>query len=478
MGVTQFQRGDAPKYRVLPHNNDAEQGLLAALMIDPRVMDRVGEIVTEDDFFMPAHVRIFKAIRIMIEGGGSPSPVTLKNQFEYDDDLRAVGGAAYLADLCASIVSAINAESYARTVRDLAVRRRLITIAEETVEDGYDFSPEARVESVLEAAEEKLFALGETGQTSAPVMLSTAVGDTMCLIESLQRGDKTGIRSGIGGLDDINSGFWPGHLIVLAGRPSMGKTALAMSIAHNMAADQRKILFFSMEMSRDELIQRLIARHTGIPSGMQMRKGALTPEHWKALTQASGRLSRLPLSIDDAAGLNVHQIRTRARRYKRQNGLDAIFIDYLGLMAMASGYSGLVDQLGEATRALKVMAKDLGIPVILLHQINRGVEGKDDKRPSMADLRDSGKIEEHADVIMLLYRDEYYLENHAPKRSSNDSEERFDEKKRQHLAQIDKARGKADIIIDKFRNGRRGTVTVQFNPVKQWFYDHDMGELE
>lgn len=461
------------RYEILPHSMEAEQGLIGALMTDADAIDTARGLIGAEDFFFPAHRRMYEAICRLHEDGQAPTPLRMAPYFANDPDLKDLGGAAYLADAAACAISPEGAAGYAAIVREMALRRALAIAGEDAAAAARRFDAAFSAAAAIEQAEARLAALAEAQQAgqSGPLLLSASVDATLDMINQYQRGARTGIMSGLGVLDDLGGGFQPGQLVIVAGRPSMGKTALALSMAHNMAADDRAVLFFSLEMSRDEMIQRLLARHTGVAAGMQMRPGAMQREHWERVMQARKRLFGLKLAIDDSGGLAVAQIRARARRHQRQHGLDALWIDYLGLMGMDGAYKSLVDQLGEAARALKNLGKELGVPVFLLHQINRGVEGRDDKRPSMADIRDSGKIEEHADVIILLYRDEYYLETNPPKRGPKETDEKFAERQVWHQRRMDEARGKADLIVAKYRNARRETVTVGFNPPRQWFYD-------
>jgi replicative DNA helicase len=459
-----------------PHSNEAEQGLLGAMMMDNRQVHEIADFLKPEHFFFPVHGRIFTAVLELNSKGQQAGPVLLKKYFEKEEELEQVGGAEYLVELAANVVSFINCPDYARTIFDLHRRREIINACNETLSEARVFDIDAQAETVLNEAEERLYRIGELGSASGgPVDMAGTLQDTFKYIESAQRGEIRGVRSGIHAIDKNNNGYMAGHLVIIAARPSMGKTALALTLAHNAACAKTPSLFFSMEMTKEELAQRLLARYTGISSGQQGREGGLSEQHgdWRELTAAQQKLNGLPLFIDESSGLNVQQVRSRALRQKRRHGLGFIIIDYLGLMNLPEKYNSKVDQLGEVTRGLKVMARDLEVPVILLHQLNRSLEGREDKRPLLSDLRDSGNIEQDADVVQFIYRDEYYLEREEPKRREKDTEEKFAERVESWQRRLDEAKGRADIITAKWRQGKIGTVRVNFNPVRQVFFDEE-----
>ncbi len=477
---TNLALAEDPKPSSLPYNIEAEQGLLGMLLVDNRHFDQIGDWLLPAHFYEPAHQRIFEAISVQIHRGTIASPVTLKDYFSSDDRLEKVGGGAYLAELAAECPLLNSANDYGRTIREHYLRRCLIVLSQDAMYEAYEWDLDNDADKQLEQLEEKLFTLGENGQVNPDAAnLSDCTAATLELIERVQKGEDISIKTGIGALDKMNNGFWGGQLIVIAGRPSMGKTAFAMTLAHNMAQGGNNVMFFSLEMSCEELTQRLLARYTEITTGMQLREGALERKHWDRLVKAQQKLAELPLYIDDSAGISVNQIRTRCRRHKRKHGLDVIIVDYLGLMNLPDRYQSKVDQLGEVTRALKVLAKDFGVPVILLHQLNRGPETRgEDKRPMLSDLRDSGNIEQDADAVIFLYRDEYYLEREEPKRGSKQDEEAFVRLQNNYHARLDASRGKADILIPKFRQGKTGEVRVSFSGPRQAFYDSDLEGVE
>jgi replicative DNA helicase len=471
------ESGESPvSYRVLPHNQDAEQALLGALLVDNRAYERVGDFLKATHFFLPAHQRIFEAIVKMIDRGQIASPVTLKNYFEKDDDLKEVGGAEYLADLAASVVSVINAQDYARTIYDLHLKRELISIGEEVVNDAFDHDIDVAATDTIEKAEARLFDLAETGEVKGNfVTLRTSV---LAAIEHAEKayksdGNVTGVTTGLIDIDKILGGLQNSDLLILAGRPSMGKTALATNIAFAAAnkfaetggAEGAITGFFSLEMSSDQLAARILADQSNIASDA-IRKGTIKQDDFRAFAEASQRLSQVPLYIDDTPGLSISAIRTRARRLKRQHGLGLLVVDYLQLLRGTGSKQGLdnrVQEVSEITRGLKGIAKELAIPVLALSQLSRQVEQREDKRPQLSDLRESGSIEQDADVVMFVYREEYYLSRAEPEPGT--------EKHMKWQERCDKALNVGECIVAKARHGPIGTVRLQFNPTFTRFSD-------
>ena len=457
-----------------PWNIEAEQGLLGTMLLDPRVFDDIGDKIGPDHFYHPAHQRIYAAIAALHGQGMSPSPVTLRNFFTDDADLKDVGGAKYLADLAAGVISVINAEDYARTISELHQRRQLLSICGSAIQKARTPRLDVSADDVLSELEGDLFRISEGGSESAPVGMIEGLHETTSLIQDYQQGRVRGVMTGIGELDERTNGLHKGHLIIVAGRPSMGKTAFLCTVSYNVAEfSQGKALIFSMEMPRTEIIQRYYARLCNIPTGMQMRTGALQYDHWRTLAAAQQELSRLQIHIDDTPALNVMQIRSRARRHKRKFGLDIIIIDQLTKIALPAHYQNKVDQIGFITDALKNLARELDVPVVLLHQLSREVEKREDKRPQLSDLRDSGNIEQDADAVMFLYRDEYYLERTDPKRTEKESDEKYNERTFNHQQRLQDSRGKAEIIVAKWRQGVAGMAHVGFNGARQIFHDLD-----
>ncbi len=468
--------GKPVSYRVLPHNQDAEQGLLGALLVDNRSYEKIGDFLRSEHFFLPAHQRIFDAVVKMIDRGQTASPVTLKNYFEKDDDLKDVGGAEYLADLAASVVSVINAVDYARTIYDLHLRRSLISIGEEVVNEAFDHDIDTAATDTIEMAEARLYELAETGEVKGSfVTLRTSV---LAAIEHAEKayksdGNVTGVTTGLIDMDKILGGLQNSDLVILAGRPSMGKTALATNIAFAAAnkfaesggAEGAITGFFSLEMSADQLASRILADQSNIASDA-IRKGTIKQEDFRAFAEASQRLSQVPLYIDDTPSLSISAIRTRARRLKRQHGLGLLVVDYLQLLRGTGSKQGLdnrVQEVSEITRGLKAIAKELQIPVLALSQLSRQVEQREDKRPQLSDLRESGSIEQDADVVMFVYREEYYLSRAEPEPGT--------EKHMKWQERCDKALNVGECIVAKARHGPIGTVRLQFNPTFTRFSD-------
>ncbi|MCE7887717.1 MAG: replicative DNA helicase [Alphaproteobacteria bacterium PRO2] len=470
------ESGDKPSYRLLPHNQDAEQALLGALLVDNRVFEKIGDFLKAAHFFLPAHQRIFEAIIKMIDRGQTASPVTLKNYFEKDDDLKDVGGAEYLADLAASVVSVINAQDYARTIYDLHLKRELISIGEEVVNDAFDHDIDVAATDTIEKAEARLFELAETGEVRGNFV--TLRSSVLAAIEHAEKayksdGNVTGVTTGLIDIDKILGGLQNSDLLILAGRPSMGKTALATNIAFAAAnkfaetggAEGAIVGFFSLEMSSDQLAARILADQSNIASDA-IRKGTIKQDDFRAFAEASQRLSQVPLYIDDTPGLSISAIRTRARRLKRQHGLGLLVVDYLQLLRGTGSKQGLdnrVQEVSEITRGLKAIAKELAIPVLALSQLSRQVEQREDKRPQLSDLRESGSIEQDADVVMFVYREEYYLSRAEPEPGT--------EKHMKWQERCDKAMNIGECIVAKARHGPIGTVRLQFNPTFTRFSD-------
>ena len=468
----------SPHYRILPHNLEAEQGLLGALLVNNRAMEKVGDFLKSTHFFLPAHQRIFESLNTLIERGQSASPVTLKNYFEKDEDLRDVGGAEYLADLAANAMSVINAYDYGKTIYELHLRRELVNLGEEVVNDAYEHNLETDAQATIEKAESRLFTLAESGEVKGG--FTTLRDSVVTAIEMAERaykteGHVTGVGVGLTDMDKKLGGLQKSDLLILAGRPSMGKTALATNMAFNAAKKYAQsggkeggiVGFFSLEMSADQLATRILADASGI-SGDAIRKGNIKQDDFRKFVEASQTLSQVPLYIDDTPALSIGAVRTRARRLKRQHGLDVLVIDYLQLLRGNGSKQGLdnrVQEVSEITRGLKAIAKELEIPVLALSQLSRQVENREDKRPQLSDLRESGSIEQDADVVMFVYREEYYLSRAEPEPGT--------EKHMQWQERMDKAHNIGECIVAKARHGPIGTVQMYFNPDLTRFSDLD-----
>lgn len=471
--------GDAkPAYRTLPHNLDAEQGVLGALLVDNRSYEKIGDFMRADLFFMPAHGRIYDAIIKMISRGQNASPVTLKNYFEADDDLSEVGGAEYLADLAGSVVSIVNIEDYGRTIYDAHIRRELIALGEDVVNESFKHDLDINAQDTVERAEAKLYELAESGEAKGGFV--TLRDSVLTAIEHAEKafktdGNVTGVTTGLTDMDKKLGGLQDSDLLILAGRPSMGKTALAVNIAFNAAkkfaesggAEGGRVGFFSLEMAADQLATRILSDQSGI-SGDSIRKGNIKQDDFRKFVEASQVLSQVPLYIDDTPALSISAVRTRARRLKRQHGMDLLVIDYLQLLRGTGSKQGMdnrVQEVAEITRGLKAIAKELQIPVLALSQLSRQVEQREDKRPQLSDLRESGSIEQDADVVMFVYREEYYLSRTEPEPGT--------EKHMTWQESMERAHNVGECIVAKARHGPIGGVKMHFNPDLTRFSDLD-----
>lgn len=465
-------------YRILPHNIEAEQGLLGALLIDNRALEKISDFLRPGHFFMPVHQRIYDTILTLVDRGQNASPVTLKGYFEKDDDLKEVGGAGYLADLAANVVSVVNTEDYAKTIYDLFQRRELISLGETVVNESFSYSLDSSSQDTIERAEARLYELAESSDIKGGFI--TLRDSVLTAIQQAEKayktdGHVTGVTSGLIDMDKKLGGFQNSDLLILAGRPSMGKTALATNMAFNAAHRYAEtggkegaiVGFFSLEMSADQLATRILADRSGI-SGDAIRKGNIKQQDFRSFVEASQQLSQVPLYIDDTPALTISAVRTRARRLKRQHGLGMLIIDYLQLLrgtGSRQGTENRVIEISEITRGLKAIAKELAIPVIALSQLSRQVEQREDKRPQLSDLRESGSIEQDADVVMFVYREEYYLSRTEPEVGT--------EKHMQWQERMGKLHNIAECIIAKQRHGPIGPVRLYFDPNLTRFSDLD-----
>lgn len=463
--------GQGPGYRQLPHNLEAEQGLLGALLVDNRALEKIGDFLRPEHFYAPPHQRIFQAIQRLSERGQTATPVTLKTYFEKDEDLKDVGGAQYLADLAAAMVTIINTDDYARNIYELHLRRELIGLGETIVNESYDHSLDHDATSTIETAEARLFKLAESGDTRGGfVTLRESVKVAIDVAERAKNagGGLSGVTTGLLDLDTMLGGLHGSDLLILAGRPSMGKTALATNMAFNAAKRYAEtggkegavVGLFSLEMSSDQLATRILADQSGI-SGDAIRKGNIKQDDFRNFVEASQKLAQVPLYIDDTPALSIGAVRTRARRLQRQHGLGMLVIDYLQLLqgtGSKQSTENRVNEISEITRGLKAIAKELHIPVLALSQLSRAVEQREDKRPQLADLRESGSIEQDADAVMFVFRKEYYLERLRPDDGAGG------DKMRAWEESVSRAKNIAECIIAKQRHGPIGTVALSFNP--------------
>jgi len=471
----------AATYRSAPHNIEAEQSLLGAILVNNDAFYRVSDFLEAKHFFEPIHQTIYETSASLIRMGKVATPVTLKTFLPAEADIGGLTVGQYLARLAAEATTIINSQVYGRTIYDLSLRRDLIRIGEDMVNVAFDapvdFAPRAQIED----AERRLYELAESGRYDGGFQrfaqaLTVAVD---MAAKAFQRDGKlSGIATGLRDLDTKMGGLQQSDLIIVAGRPGMGKTALATNIAYNVARAYRgevqadgttKALnggvvgFFSCEMSAEQLATRIIAERTGIASST-IRRGGITESDFEKIRDYSIELQSLPFYVDETGGLSISQLTARARRLKRQKGLDLLVVDYIQLLQGTGKRSdSRVQEVTEITTSLKALAKELNVPIIALSQLSRQVESRDDKRPQLADLRESGSIEQDADVVMFVFREEYYLATREPRPGTPEHEK--------WRTEMDLAHGKAEVIIGKQRHGPTGTVELNFDAAVTRFGD-------
>ena len=466
---------DAPlAFRQPPYNIEAEQALLGAILINNEAMDRVSGFLEATHFYEALHQQIYETAAKLIQAGKQATPVTLRTFFErhepIDDHLTVP---QYLGRLAAGAATIINAYDYGRTIYDLAVRRQLIVIGEDLVNGAYDSPVDYPPDQQIQEAESRLYQLAETGKYGQGFQtfgsaLTTAID--MANAAYQRDGHLSGLSTGLLDLDNRMGGLQPSDLIILAGRPSMGKTALATNIAYNVAKHYKSevqpdgskktvdggiVGFFSLEMSAEQLATRILSEQAEIGSE-KIRRGMITEDDFRKLVGVSQEMSAIPLFIDQTGGISIAQLAARARKLKRQHGLDLLVVDYLQLLT-ASGKRGSenrVQEITEITTGLKALAKELVVPIIALSQLSRQVEQREDKRPQLSDLRESGSIEQDADVVMFVFREEYYVERQKPSEGTAEFAE--------WQAKMMQVSGKAEVIIGKQRHGPVGTVQLAF----------------
>jgi replicative DNA helicase len=464
----------APAFRSAPHNIEAEQALLGAILVNNEAFYRVSDFLVPEHFFEPIHQKIYQIARDLVRAGKIATPITLKTFLDGDIDIGGLTVSQYLARLAAEATTIINAQDYGRTIYDLALRRALIIVGEDMVNTAYEAVVDASPRQQIEDAERKLYDLAEAGRYDGgfqrfATALTTAVD---MAAKAYQRDGKlSGIATGLDDLDRMMGGLQSSDLIIVAGRPGMGKTALATNIAYNVARAWRGdvqpdghtltvnggiVGFFSLEMSAEQLATRIIAEQTGISSS-KIRRGGISEAEFEKIKDHSIELQNLPFYVDETGGLSIAQLAARARRLKRQRGLDLLVIDYLQLLQGSTRRSSenRVQEITEITTRLKALAKELNVPVMALSQLSRQVESREDKRPQLSDLRESGSIEQDADVVVFVFREEYY---HKMRKPSESDREKF----AQWMMEGDKVMGKAEVIIGKQRHGPTGTVELQF----------------
>ncbi len=461
-------------YRQLPFDVDVEQALLGAILVDIYALERVSTMLKPEHFYDPLHQRIYDAIERMWGRGQAVSPLTLKVVLEGDAGLAEVGGQAYLVSLARAAPALPNVMEYARILRDFGMRRELIRIGEDIVNRGFESPIDVPPQAQVEEAEKALYNIAEKGRfgdgaVSFDVALTAAVSAAE---QALARGGAvSGVPTGFTELDSLLGGLHPSDLVIIAGRPGMGKTALATNMAFYAARLWQKdkaegatpprgapILLFSLEMAASQLSARILSEQTEIEM-RKIRTGRFTDKEWDNFVHTAQVLSDLPLYIDDTGGISIAQIAARARRMKREKGIGCIMIDYLQLVESSRRVENRVQEISEVTKGMKALAKELQVPVVALSQLSRGVEARDDKRPVLSDLRESGSIEQDADVVMFVYREEYYLKSREP--DANDPSQASEHAK--WLERFGRVANRADVMVEKHRHGATNKVELHFD---------------
>ena len=479
-----------PSFRSPPHNFEAEKALIGALFANNNAYDRVSEFLLPRHFADPIHGRIYEAISKLIERGQIADPITLNNFFEQDGSLSDVGGTQYLAELAASMVNVINAGEYGRTIYDLHLKRMLIDLGETVVNRAFSPDVDDLATRQIEEAEQTLYDLATTGDFEGGFQtFKSSIVTAIEMAEAAHKRDGkiAGVATGLRDVDTMLGGLHPSDLVILAGRPSMGKTALATNIAFNAAYDYKYevddagdkktingavVGFFSLEMSSEQLAARILSEQTEIASD-KMRRGILSNDEFDRLVVASQQLHRLPIFIDDTPAMSVSMLRTRARRLRREHGLGLIIVDYLQLMESSRRSDNRVQEIAEITRGLKTLAKELNVPVLALSQLSRAVEQREDKRPQLSDLRESGTIEQDSDVVSFIFRESYYLERAEPMQRQDESPDKFSERFDRWEARLNDVRHHSEVIIAKQRHGPTGSVKLFFDGMFTRFGDLD-----
>ena len=479
--------------RLPPANTQAEQALLGALLANNRAYERVAEFLAPEHFADPIHGRIFAAIHRRVSNGQLADAITLRAEFEHNGVLDEVGGTAYLTQLLTAMVGIINAGEYGRAIHDAWLRRQLIDVGEEVVNNAFGADPEMDGKTQVEAAEQKLFEIADKGATSGGFIVFEQA--LTIAIEGAERafhrpGHVSGLATGLRDLDKKLGGLHPSDLMVLAGRPGMGKSALATKIgfgaARALLAEARaagrgddvpkgSVAFFTLEMSAEQIALRLLAEEARV-SGDRIRRGDIAQRDFDRFVQVSREVAGLPLHIDETPGISVAALRTRCRRLKRVHGLSLVIVDYLQLMRPSAGTrpESRVLEISQFTQGLKAMAKELAVPVIALSQLSRAVEQREDKRPQLSDLRESGTIEQDADSVMFIYRDEYYLQQRGPKQANFESDEKFNAAMDKWQQDMERVHNRAELLIEKQRHGPTGKIDLLFEGEFTRFADLDL----
>lgn len=469
---------DKPDIAKLPKNIEAEQALIGALLANNKAFEKVLEFLKPEHFADATHQKIFEVMSKLLSKNHIADVITLKNYFEQEGTLNEVGGFSYLVKLADSASPLTNVEYYAQFIYDKYLRRELINTGYEIVNHAMAEDIESTATDQIEEAEKALYNLSDKGDAQGGfINFSQALDSSLSSIQKAyeKEGKISGTSTGLTKLDYKIGGLNDSNLIILAARPAMGKTALATNIAYNVAElfardkdlppENRGVAFFSLEMSADELASRILSTQTQV-SGEKMLNGTIDAAEFTRIAGAVRELENIPLYIDDTPGISINAIRTRARRLKRSSGLGLIIIDYIQLIAGTGNKKSegnRVQELSEISRGLKILAKELKVPVIALSQLNRGVEMRDDKRPLMSDLRESGSIEQDADIVMFIFRENYYIHNAEPKQKADDTPEKFKQDHDKWEQQDRETANLAEVIVAKNRHGSIGTVKLFWN---------------
>ena len=456
----------------LPSNIEAEQALIGSILVNNDIIDEISNIVNHKSFYDPLHSKIYNLIENLHNKGMIANPITLKNSFENDAALSEIGGTEYLVKLTRFSSSVKQSIDYAKIVHEKFVKRELVQISETLSDEAVDETIDKTGENIIQDTEKSLFDLAERGTFHQSFLkFNQALDQTIEMATNAMKSDHgiVGVPTGLNDLDERLGGLHRSDLVIIAGRPSMGKTALATNIGYYAAKkildDNKKssIAFFSLEMSSEQLSTRILSEQSRIKSN-DIRRGKVTEEEFNRLIETSRNIHDLPLYIDETPAITISTLSNRARRIKRLFGLDLIIVDYIQLMTTSSKrYDGRVQEISEITQGLKALAKELSVPVLALSQLSRAVEQRDDKKPQLSDLRESGSIEQDADVVMFVFREEYYLERKEPKLGTIEHGE--------WQAKMNEIIGSADIIIGKQRHGPTGNIQVEFEGIYTKFKD-------
>ena len=454
-----------------PSNLEAEQALLGSILVNNDIIDEIANIINPTTFYDPAHTKIYEVIETLNNKGMIANPITLKNYFEKDNMLNEVGGTEYLVKLTRFSGSTKQAIDYAKVIHEMYLRRELILISDNLSAETIN-SKDQNAEKIIENTEKSLFDLAERGSFSQSFLkFNQALDQTIEMATLAMKNDQgiVGVPTGLTALDEKLGGLHKSDLVILAGRPSMGKTALATNIAYHAAQkimnkeEKSSVAFFSLEMSSEQLSTRILSEQARIRSD-DIRRGKVTEEEINRYIETSRNIYNLPLFIDETPAITIATLSNRARRIKRLFGVSLIVVDYIQLMRSNSNKNeGRVQEISEITQGLKALAKELNVPILALSQLSRAVEQRDDKQPQLADLRESGSIEQDADVVMFVYREAYYLERKMPKQGSIEYAE--------WQSKMNDVHGLADIILGKQRHGPTGTVKVEFEGIYTKFKD-------